>query len=337
MDFDYFYKEQADQFTFYRVPKVLIIDDTFSELSTDAKLLYGLLLDRVSLSANSGWFDKEGRVYVIYAIKSIMRDLHCGNKKAGNLLAELEQFGLIERKQRGQGKPWTIYVKNFSGVVSNGHLKTCQNDISRSVETTSQDMSKRHANNTNINNTEFNNTNPILSGLDVDNSDRESYRQYLYEQLEMEFLRERYPYEHELLDSIMDLMLDAICSNRKTIRIAGDDQHADAELRHAGAFHHAGLGKRPCGGGSVCNRCGSAGHTKKAPRPRAGSAAKERSVRRGDAGADYSAGTRPARLEHAGDAGRDAGGAGGGAGLESRGNQAQLARLIFSSSTLRLW
>ena len=224
MDFDYFYKEQADQFTFYRVPKVLIIDDTFSELSTDAKLLYGLLLDRVSLSANSGWFDEEGRVYVIYAIKSIMRDLHCGNKKAGNLLAELEQFGLIERKQRGQGKPWTIYVKNFSGVVSNGHLKTCQNDISRSVETTSQDMSKRHANNTNINNTEFNNTNPILSGTDVDNSDRESYRQYLYEQLEMEFLRERYPYEHELLDSIMDIMLDAICSNRKTIRIAGDDK-----------------------------------------------------------------------------------------------------------------
>lgn len=224
MDFDYFYKEQADQFTFYRVPKVLIIDDTFSELSTDAKLLYGLLLDRVSLSANSGWFDEEGRVYVIYAIKSIMRDLHCGNKKAGNLLAELEQFGLIERKQRGQGKPWTIYVKNFSGVVSNGHLKTCQNDISRSVETTSQDMSKRHANNTNINNTEFNNTNPILSGTDVDNSERESYRQYLYEQLEIESLRERYPYEHEMLDSIMDLMLDAICSNRKTIRIAGDDK-----------------------------------------------------------------------------------------------------------------
>ena len=85
-------------------------------------------------------------------------------------------------------------------------------------------MSKRHANNTNINNTEFNNTNPILSGLDVDNSERESYRQYLYEQLEIESLRERYPYEHEMLDSIMDLMLDAICSNRKTIRIAGDDK-----------------------------------------------------------------------------------------------------------------
>ena len=110
MKFDYFYKEQSDQFAFYRIPKVLITEEFFQELSIDAKLLYGLLLDRVSLSSNSGWFDKEGRVYVIYTIKSIMRDLHCGNKKAGRLMAELEKFGLIERKSRGLGRPWTIYV-----------------------------------------------------------------------------------------------------------------------------------------------------------------------------------------------------------------------------------
>lgn len=224
MTFDYFYKEQSDQFAFYRVPKVLIIDDTFQGLSTDAKLLYGLLLDRVSLSSNSGWFDEQGRVYVIYTIKSIMRDLHCGNKKAGGLLAELEQFGLIERKPRGQGKPWTVYVKNFSGVVSKEHLKACQNDISGDVETTLQDMSKRHTNNTYINNTEINNTNPILSGMDVDNSERESYRMYLYEQLDMDILKERYPFEKDVLDAIMDMMLDVICSKRRMIRIAGDDK-----------------------------------------------------------------------------------------------------------------
>ena len=66
MEFDYFYKEQSDQFAFYRIPKVLITEEFFQELSIDAKLLYGLLLDRVSLSSNSGWFDEEGRVYVIY-------------------------------------------------------------------------------------------------------------------------------------------------------------------------------------------------------------------------------------------------------------------------------
>ena len=69
MEFDYFYKEQSDQFAFYRIPKVLITEEFFQELSIDAKLLYGLLLDRVSLSSNSGWFDEEGRVYVIYTIK----------------------------------------------------------------------------------------------------------------------------------------------------------------------------------------------------------------------------------------------------------------------------
>ena len=73
MEFDYFYKEQSDQFAFYRIPKVLITEEFFQELSIDAKLLYGLLLDRVSLSSNSGWFDEEGRVYVIYTIKSTLR------------------------------------------------------------------------------------------------------------------------------------------------------------------------------------------------------------------------------------------------------------------------
>ena len=161
MEFDYFYKEQSDQFAFYRIPKVLITEEFFQELSIDAKLLYGLLLDRVSLSSNSGWFDEEGRVYVIYTIKSIMRDLHCGNKKAGRLMAELEKFGLIERKSRGLGRPWTIYVKNFSGPMLNGHLQACQNNTSGDVITTFQDRSEQHTNNTNINNTKNNDTTVI--------------------------------------------------------------------------------------------------------------------------------------------------------------------------------
>lgn len=92
MEFDYFYREQSDQYTFYRIPKILIVEDCFQELSTNAKLLYGLLLDRVSLSTNSGWFDEQGRVYIIYTIKSIQRDMHCGDKKAVRLLKELENW-----------------------------------------------------------------------------------------------------------------------------------------------------------------------------------------------------------------------------------------------------
>ena len=86
MEFDYFYTEQSDQFAFYRIPKVLIVEDYFREMSTEAKLLYGLLLDRVSLSASSGWVDDQRRVYIIYTIRSIMRDLHCGTRKAVKLL-----------------------------------------------------------------------------------------------------------------------------------------------------------------------------------------------------------------------------------------------------------
>ena len=224
MDFDYFYKEQSDQYAFYRIPKALIVEAYFQDMSTDAKLLYGLLLDRVSLSTNSGWIDEQGRVYIIYTISSITRDLHCGSKKAVRLLRELEKYGMVEKVARGQGKPSLIYVKNFSTLWSKQQFKDGQNDNSRVVERTILEGSKQQSNNTNINNTNINNTNPILSGADVDNSDREAYQQYLYKQLEIEILMERYPYEQDVIESIVNLMLDTICSKRKTIRIAGDDK-----------------------------------------------------------------------------------------------------------------
>lgn len=224
MDFDYFYKEQSDQYAFYRIPKALIIENFFDGMSTEAKLLYGLLLDRVSLSASSGWIDEQGRVYSIYTIKSIMKDLHCSSKKAVRLLRELEKYDLVEKKNRGQGKPTLLYVKNFSTLWSKGKVQDGQKENPRVVEREILEESKVQSNNTNKNNNEINNTNPILSGTDVDNSDREAYRSYLFKQLEMDILMERHPYEQDILEAIMDMMLDAICSKRKTIRIAGDDK-----------------------------------------------------------------------------------------------------------------
>ena len=177
MDFDYFYKEQSDQYAFYRIPKALIVEAYFQDMSTDAKLLYGLLLDRVSLSASSGWFDEQGRVYIIYTISSIMRDLHCASKKAVKLLKELEKYGMVEKVTRGQGKPALIYVKNFSTLWSKAQIQDCQKENPRMVESTTLELSKAQCSKTNINNTNINNTNPILSGADVDNSDMEAYQQ----------------------------------------------------------------------------------------------------------------------------------------------------------------
>jgi len=111
---DCFTERDAIEYPFYRVPKALIIDPQYRSVSTDAKLLYGLLLDRLDLSVKKRWLDERGRVYLYYTIASIQADLCCCKEKARKLLRELEQTGLIEKKRQGRGSPSRIYVKRFS-------------------------------------------------------------------------------------------------------------------------------------------------------------------------------------------------------------------------------
>lgn len=117
ISFDYFYGGQSDAFSYYRIPRLLITGQQFKGLSTDAKLLYGLLLDRMGLSSRNGWYDELGRVYIYYPLDEIQADLNCGHDKAVKLLAELDTgkgIGLIERVKQGQGRPAKIYVKQFT-------------------------------------------------------------------------------------------------------------------------------------------------------------------------------------------------------------------------------
>ncbi len=117
MDFDYYYGKESSQFSFYRIPRQLITGMEFRHLTTDAKLLYGLLLDRMGLSARNGWYDSQGRVFIYYTLAEIQEDLVCGHEKAVKLLAELDTgkgCGLIERVKQGQGRPTKIYVKRFT-------------------------------------------------------------------------------------------------------------------------------------------------------------------------------------------------------------------------------
>lgn len=223
MVFDYFYEEQSESYSFYRIPKMLFTEEIFEALSTDAKVLYGLLLDRISLSRENGWLDDAGRVYVYYTIKSVKKSMRCANTKACGLLRELDEFGLIERKKQGLGKPTIIYVKDFTRFRK-AELLDSDKWNSVILHTGTLDNRKPESNKTEINNTESNKTNPILSGADKDMDERASYRTYLNSQLDMDILYERYPYDRETLDAIMNLMLDDICSKRKTIRIAGDDK-----------------------------------------------------------------------------------------------------------------
>lgn len=223
MVFDYFYEEQSESYSFYRIPKMLFTEEIFEALSTDAKVLYGLLLDRISLSRENGWMDDVGRVYVYYTIKSVKKSLRCANTKACGLLRELDEFGLIERKKQGLGKPTIIYVKDFTRFRK-AELLDSEKQNSVILHTGTLDNRKSETNKTEKNNTESNKTNPILSGADKDMDERTSYRNYLNSQLDMKIMYERYPYDRETLDAIMDLMLDVVCSKRRTIRIAGDDK-----------------------------------------------------------------------------------------------------------------
>ena len=109
MTLDYFYGQAGELFSFYRIPKALFQEPRFQNLSTDAKTLYGILLDRMSLSAKNGWLDEQGRVFIIFTIEDVKRALCCADNKATKLLRELEKFGLIERKRRGLGKPSLVY------------------------------------------------------------------------------------------------------------------------------------------------------------------------------------------------------------------------------------
>lgn len=113
MNLDYFYGTQADQFSFIRIPKALVTEGDYASLSIQAKILYGLLLDRMSMASKNKWIDDNGLVYIIYQISEIRDDMHISMRKAVDYMGELENIGLVQKKQRGNGKPNLIYVKNF--------------------------------------------------------------------------------------------------------------------------------------------------------------------------------------------------------------------------------
>lgn len=144
IQFKYFRGMEAEQYSFYRVPKVLFTAECFKSLSCEAKVLYGLMLDRMSLSIKNRWFDEEDRVYIIFTVEEIMDLLGCARQKAIKNIAELDTekgIGLIEKKRLGLGKPNVIYVKNFM-------IKECPEPEAEEIQTESARNMQKYENQT---------------------------------------------------------------------------------------------------------------------------------------------------------------------------------------------
>ena len=244
IQFDYYRGMEAEQYSFYRVPKILFTAECFKELSCEARVLYGLLLDRMSLSMKNHWLDEEERVYIIFTVEEIAELLNCGTQKAVKLLKELDSekgIGLIEKKRLGLGRPNVIYVKNFlvqKNDEENGDmpdLQNCENHNSGVVKTTIQEFSKSQSNNTDINKTENNETESsnILSNLIYPEKDkmideieqRNTYREMIRENISYECFRNDTPHAREEVDELVELMVEVmVMPDQGKIRIAGEDK-----------------------------------------------------------------------------------------------------------------
>lgn len=227
---DYLFDVDEAQYSFVRVPKLLLQHEAYQRISSEAKLLYSLLLDRVSLSHKNGWKDKQNRIYIIYPIAEVMEEMNCGKNKAVQLLDELEQkAGLIERKRQGLGKPNLIYVKSFFRTVDNfgeRHFLKFENQTSGGLNIKPQEVSESNPTNTDNKKTDMNQTDlSFLPGRESKRSDAYAqYEAYFREELEIPILIQGNRSEKETLEGILDLLAETCSSKRKTIRIAGDDK-----------------------------------------------------------------------------------------------------------------
>lgn len=211
--FDYFYGQSGEMFSYFRVPKILFRDIKFKDLSTDAKTLYGILLDRMGLSVKNGWLDEQGRVYIIFPVQEVMDALGCADNKATKLFRELEKFGLIERKRRGLGKPNLIYVKNFADPRCRNRGK----NGSGAADSAQQETAKSRGNKT-----EGSEPDPFSSDAESEPDERTRLEAYFMQSLEVDLLLRVCPDEEDTIDQIVNLLVDTCSSKRRMLRVAGD-------------------------------------------------------------------------------------------------------------------
>ena len=253
VSFKYFYGNQADQYSFYRIPKALFQNEYFRGLSSDAKILYGLMLDRMSLSIKNQWFDEQNRAYIYFSIEDIMELLNCGKNKAVKSLQELDDengIGLIEKKRQGFGKSNIIYVKSFMLEEADNHekaedfseekekfinqtyeddgdtaevykinFKKSQKQTSRSPENKLQEVYKSNPNYNNFSyiNKNENESAPIRSDKSVPDV-VQAYSELIKENIDYDSLMAAHTYDRDLVQGIFEMILETVlCKNREIL------------------------------------------------------------------------------------------------------------------------
>lgn len=226
--FDYFTGQESEMLAFYRIPKLLFTNAYFKGLDALAKTLYGLMLDRMSLSLKNKWFDELQRAFIYFAQKEAAEMLGCGEDKIRSLFKKLEDYGLIERQKQGQGKPTKIYLKNFASVGNkdssdhrNFGVKTAENSGSRPSKKPIQDHGESDSNYNN--NNRAINTNHISSMKQDMNDEYNAYAEIVRENLDIDSMSERYPQDVEIIEGIYDLVLETILCRKSTIWISKNE------------------------------------------------------------------------------------------------------------------
>lgn len=253
--FDYYYGNQAEQFSFIRIPRIIMTDQIFAPLSLQAKVLYSVFLDRMSLSMRNGWFDEENRVFIIYQIAEIQDDLGFSKRKAIDYLAELEQFGLVEKKKRGFGLPNVLYIKSFliqkngsrganlgTSVVKMPGSRSADIDTSvgdqidtsevrESIPLEVQETAplKNYINN-NQTDMRYIKSNHIVSpqneeSIRCDGDEKteiQAYEELIKENIAYDSLLQANQYDQELVQGIFELILETVLSQSETILIASE-------------------------------------------------------------------------------------------------------------------
>lgn len=211
--FRYYYGDESEQFSFFKIPKLLITHEIFRGLSNDAKILYGLLLDRMSLSQKNKWYDEENRAW------------------------------LIEKRRLGQGNNTIMYVKNFLipqemisqqsnadiiSEVQNLNFKKSKIRTSKSPKNQLlgvQNMDHNNTYNNKTNNNQTDDSNRIISGDDKrcdEESELKAYQSLIKENIEYEYLLITYPTEKETIEGIYELIVETMMTSSEKILIASN-------------------------------------------------------------------------------------------------------------------